>query len=102
MTSLSTGASRKVPAAPRLSNVRRASSRPAEFGRPDVRWRSVGNPLGRALLWLFFAAARPLVVWQKRLRDRAYLQRMPDYLLRDIGIDIKDIDAEISKPFWRR
>jgi uncharacterized protein YjiS (DUF1127 family) len=102
MTSLSTGAPRKVPAAPRLSNARRSPARPAEFGRPDVRWRSVGNPLGRALLWLFFAAARPLVVWQKRLRDRAYLERMPDYLLRDIGLDAEDIHHEIAKPFWRR
>ena len=102
MTSLSTGASRKVPATPRLSSIRRANSGPAEFGRPEVRWHSVGNPLGRAILWLFFAAARLLVVWQNRLRDRAYLQRMPDYLLRDIGIDSVDARQEASKPFWRR
>lgn len=101
MTSLSTGASRKVPAAPRLCNARRPSSEPAEFGRPDVRWHSVGNPLGRALPWLFSAAARLLVVWQQRLRDRAYLERMPDYLLRDIGIDSVDVHQETTKPFWR-
>lgn len=98
MTSLSTGASRRVPAAPRLSGV---APPEADIGRPDGRWHRVGNPLGRALLWLFFAAARPLVVWQKRLRDRAYLERIPDYLLRDIGLDAEDVHAETSKPFWR-
>ncbi len=100
MSSLSSGASRKVPAALRLSASRRAA--PAvDLGRPDLRWRRVGNPLGRALLWLLFAAARPLIVWQSRLRDRAYLQRLPDYLLRDIGLDAEDLHREIRKPFWR-
>jgi uncharacterized protein YjiS (DUF1127 family) len=100
MSSLSTGASRKVPAALHLSASRRTA--PAvDLGRPDLRWRSVGNPLGRALLWLLFAAARPLIVWQTRLRDRAQLQRMPDYLLRDIGIDSVDAYQEARKPFWR-
>lgn len=101
MTSLSTGASRKVPAAPRLSVARHRSPGPAEFGRPDARWRSVGNPLGRALLWLFFAAARLPIVWEQRLCDRAYLERMPDYLLRDIGLHEADVHAEVRKPFWR-
>lgn len=101
MTSLSTGASRKVPAAPRLSSARQRSAGPAEFGQPEARWRHVSNPLGRALLGLFFAAAGTLVLWQQRLRDRAYLQRMPDYLLRDIGIDSIDARQEASKPFWR-
>jgi uncharacterized protein YjiS (DUF1127 family) len=101
MTSLSTGASRRVPAAPPLSNASRANSGPAEFGRPDLRWRSVGNPFGRVLLWLCFAAARPLAVWQQRLKDRAHLERMPDYLLHDIGLNDADVHREIAKPFWR-
>jgi len=96
MTSLSTGASRRVPAALRLS-----SSTTAQLGRPDLRWRSVRNPLARGLLRLLFAAARPLTLWQRRLRDRDYLQRLPDYLLRDIGLDAEEVRNEARKPFWR-
>lgn len=98
MTSLSTGASRRVPATPRLSN-RRAMS--PDAGRPDLRWRRVRSPLGRALLWLFFAAAAPLLVWQHRLRERDALRRLPDYILRDIGLDPEDVHEESEKPFWR-
>ncbi|MPZ10069.1 MAG: DUF1127 domain-containing protein [Kiloniellaceae bacterium] len=46
-------------------------------------------------------AARPLVVWRQRLRDRDYLQRLPDYLLRDIGLDAAALREESRKPFWR-
>ena len=102
--SLSTGASRKVPASTRLPSATKPTKPPShetDLGRPGLRWHSVGNPLGRALLWLLFAAGRPLVVWQKRLRDRASLERLPDYLLRDIGLDADEIRYEVSKPFWR-
>jgi uncharacterized protein YjiS (DUF1127 family) len=100
MTSLSTGASRKVPASLRLSAAR-PPAHGADLGRPGARWQAVRNPLGRALLWLLTAAVRPLVVWQSRLRDRAYLQQLPDYLLRDIGLDAEGAREEIRKPFWR-
>ncbi len=96
MTSLSNGASRRVPATPR-----RTASPGADLGRPGLRWRRSGNPLGRALLWAFFAAATPLVLWQHRLRERDNLRRMPDYILRDIGLDPQDLHAEARKPFWR-
>ena len=96
MSSLSTGASRRVPASLRLR-----LSQDADLGRPDVRWRQASNPLGRALLWLFFAAARPLVRWQRRLRERDALKRMPDYILRDIGLDRETVEGETEKPFWR-
>ena len=101
MTSLSTGASRRVSARSRLSTARRPSAGPAEFGQPGARWRSAGNPLGRALLRLLFAAAGTLMAWQQRLEDRAYLERMPDYLLHDIGLNDADVHREIAKPFWR-
>ena len=96
MTSLSTGASRKVPASPR-----HRKSQQVDLGRPDVRWRYVRNPLGQALLWLFFAASRPFILWQDRLRDRDALQRMPDYILHDIGLDAAERREEAGKPFWR-
>lgn len=96
MSSLSTGASRKVPVSLHLRKPL-----DADLGRPDVRWRRAGNPLGRALLWLFFTASRPLVRWQHRLRERDALKRMPDYILRDIGLDPGDVQEETEKPFWR-
>lgn len=96
MTSLSTGASRRAPAAPRLPN-----SPDAGLGRPDLRWRRARSPLGRALLWLFFAVARPLIVWQQRLDDRNTLRRLPDHILRDIGVHAADVHEEARKPFWR-
>src|SRR3546814_18744095 len=111
MSSLSTGASRKVPASLRLSKSTTADlgrpdlGRPdlgrPDLGRPDLRWRAVRNPVGRRLMRLFLAAARPLLVWQRRMRDRDYLPRLPDYLLRDIGLDTEAAHAEIPKPFWR-
>ena len=100
MPSLSNGASRRVPATLRLSRSR-AHSRQADLGRPDQRWRAVRNPLLRALAWTVMVAARPLVRWQQRLRDRDYLQRLPDYLLSDIGLDPHDLREEARKPFWR-
>jgi uncharacterized protein YjiS (DUF1127 family) len=96
MTSLITGASCEV-----SESLRHRKSSPADLGQPGLRWRSVGNPLGRGILWLFFTAAAPLVVWQQRLRDRTALQRMPEHMLRDIGLDATAAQAEADKPFWR-
>jgi uncharacterized protein YjiS (DUF1127 family) len=96
MSSLSPGAARKGPA-----SRRHRAFQQADLGRPDLRWRSVHNPLGQALLWLFFTAARPLVIWQKRLRDRETLRRMPGYMLRDIGMDASEMREEADKPFWQ-
>lgn len=42
-----------------------------------------------------------LAVWHERTRRRRELSRMPDYLLRDMGITRADVDREIHKPFWR-
>lgn len=96
MTSLSNGASRRVPVSPR-----RRKSLDADLGRPDIRWRQAGSPLGRALLWLFFTAAMPLLLWQRRLRERDTLRQMPDHILRDIGLDPETVHEETRKPFWR-
>lgn len=97
MMSLLSGASRKVPMTLRLS-----SAPATQPGHPSLRWRAVRSPVGRGLLGLLLTAARPLTVWQRRLRDRDCLQRMPDYLLQDIGLDRVDVLREADKPFWRR
>jgi len=98
MPSLYSGAPRRVPASLRPSNSRRQHS---DLGRPDARWRQVRNPLLRALAWAVLVAARPLLRWQQRLRDRDYLQQLPDYLLSDMGLDPYELREEARKPFWR-
>lgn len=77
------------------------ASKPAEPGRPDLRWRYRGNIPGRILLQTFLTIARPLVIWQQRVRDREALRRMPDHMLKDIGLDPVDLREETDKPFWR-
>ncbi|WP_119460772.1 DUF1127 domain-containing protein [Rhodospirillaceae bacterium SYSU D60014] len=42
-----------------------------------------------------------LFAWQQRRADRLRLQSMDDYMLQDIGLSRADIEAEVSKPFWR-
>lgn len=42
-----------------------------------------------------------LVVWQRRAQDRANLKTMDTHMLNDIGLVRKDVDIEVSKPFWR-
>ncbi len=42
-----------------------------------------------------------LVVWQRRLEDRACLQAMNEVRLRDIGLTRVEARRESDKPFWR-
>lgn len=42
-----------------------------------------------------------LVLWLQRSRTRRQLSHMPDYLLKDIGLNEADRFQEISKPFWQ-
>lgn len=37
----------------------------------------------------------------ERWRQRQALMRLDDHLLKDIGVSRADVDAEVSKPFWR-
>jgi uncharacterized protein YjiS (DUF1127 family) len=42
-----------------------------------------------------------LAVWQERRRQRYFLARLDDRMLRDIGLTSVDVQHEVSKPFWR-
>jgi len=42
-----------------------------------------------------------LRVWLARRRTRRALDRLPDHLLRDIGLDRPTARREAEKPFWR-
>ena len=37
----------------------------------------------------------------RRARERRDLAELSDHNLRDIGLTRRDVDLEISKPFWR-
>jgi uncharacterized protein YjiS (DUF1127 family) len=39
--------------------------------------------------------------WQDRRRQRRHLAELPDYLLKDIGLSLADVERETSKPVWR-
>jgi uncharacterized protein YjiS (DUF1127 family) len=42
-----------------------------------------------------------MLTWSDRMRQRRHLAELDDRLLQDIGISRADIEAEISRPFWR-
>ncbi|WP_156528634.1 DUF1127 domain-containing protein [Sinorhizobium glycinis] len=66
------------------------SQNPSQDGGRIDGWR---NPI------------RLLMAWDERLRFRAQLARMAEHtpeLLNDVGLSQAQVDAEISKPFWRR
>lgn len=91
MTTLSKGAQPGVPASiPYLPG--RSPYSQADLGRPDVRWRHGRGLLLQALISGFFILARPLIAWQQRVQDNDRLRDMPDYLLRDIGLDREQLD----------
>lgn len=54
-------------------------------------------PLSRMLVMAALVLAR----WEDRRRSRAYLARLDDHLLDDIGIGPQHAAAECAKPFWR-
>ena len=54
-------------------------------------------PLSRILLRLTLVA----VTWEMRRRTRRDLRRLPDHMLRDIGLEPFSAMIEAAKPFWR-
>lgn len=59
--------------------------------RPHARARTTTNVL--------FRLAAHVGKWNKCRHDAEHLRALPDYLLRDIGIDYRDINpAFLSKP----
>lgn len=38
----------------------------------------------------------------RNYKTRAHLARLPDYILKDIGLKRADAIRESSKPFWRK
>lgn len=50
---------------------------------------------------IFDRLMKKLSTWQERRRTRNHLSELPEYLLRDIGLDKHECIKECNKPFWR-
>lgn len=51
-----------------------------------------------------FALSRFLdtfTLWRQRALTRRELSRLDNRMLRDIGVSTVDVEAEVTKPFWR-
>ncbi len=42
-----------------------------------------------------------LTIWYKRHHTRKQLLSLPDYLLKDVGLNRTDALIEAAKPFWK-
>ncbi|CAG8999057.1 MAG: hypothetical protein CENE_01021 [Candidatus Celerinatantimonas neptuna] len=49
----------------------------------------------------FHKASALLNHWHERHRTRQQLSDMPEYLLRDIGLERSERDQELNKHFWQ-
>ena len=58
------------------------------------------EPLVRTLP-LAEAAKEILAEWHTRIRSRNALARMSETEMRDLGLTVSQITAEVNKPFWR-
>jgi len=63
----------------------------------ELHW-NLARPMGRpsaALHRILGHLMAQVLSWHRRRRDRNALMSQPDYLLRDIGIERRDIDAAL-------
>jgi uncharacterized protein YjiS (DUF1127 family) len=42
-----------------------------------------------------------LLIWFERTRQRRELSQLSSHMLKDIGLSRADVEAEVTKPFWR-
>ena len=56
-------------------------------------WQAIAGAVGRFAMQMRRES--------KARRDRRHLMQLPDYLLRDIGLDAEEVRNEARKPFWR-
>ena len=43
-----------------------------------------------------------VLAWFERARQRRQLGELSDHMLKDIGLSRADVEAEVTKPFWRQ
>ncbi|MDO3722886.1 DUF1127 domain-containing protein [Marinobacter sp. chi1] len=44
---------------------------------------------------------RRVARWHMNWRTRTQLARLPDHMLKDIGVSRADAEREAQKPFWK-
>lgn len=59
------------------------------------------SKIAQRLRVIFFQPQKILLKWIERSRNRKELAKLDDQLLEDIAITRKQVEEEISKPFWR-
>lgn len=60
--------------------------------------RAIGRPAG---IGAGIRIAEVALTWIERARQRRQLGRLSDHMLKDIGLNRGDVEAEAAKPFWR-
>ena len=53
------------------------------------------------LISFFAKLLDTLWIWQQRASERYRLQQISDHMLKDMGLNRADVEAEANKPFWR-
>ncbi|WP_435167675.1 DUF1127 domain-containing protein [Falsirhodobacter sp. 1013] len=48
-----------------------------------------------------FRLAHAVLGWELRRTTRRHLARLEPYLLDDIGLDAREAQDEVDRPFWR-
>jgi uncharacterized protein YjiS (DUF1127 family) len=75
----------------RATAVAARSDLAARAGRQDWSW-----------LRAMQRAAKRVLTWHERARQRRQLECLSDHMLRDIGLTRADVLAEATKRFWQR
>ena len=82
-----------------------AAARVSAPGVSSSRSRIASRPCGvtnsTAYLRSVAAAYEQVLSWLERVRQRRHLAQLSDHMLKDIGLTRVDVEAELSKPFWR-
>ena len=63
--------------------------------------RPVARPAERVAGDRLVQAYEQVLSWLERVNQRRHLAQLSDHMLKDIGLTRVDVEAELSKPFWR-
>jgi uncharacterized protein YjiS (DUF1127 family) len=63
--------------------------------------RRVARPAERVAGDRLVQAYEQVLSWLERVHQRRQLAQLSDHMLKDIGLTRADVEAELSKPFWR-
>jgi uncharacterized protein YjiS (DUF1127 family) len=83
--------------------MRRAHMANAQLGvsHATLAGRTTHPPVHLVLQRWSAYAFEQVLAWSERVRQRRQLQQLGDHMLKDIGLSRADVEAEVSKPFWR-